>query len=289
MRSGMAALLVMLLVMLTELARAATGEAVVEVTNEIRRVGCTRLQGLDAPLRPSPLLNAVAVQLLHGRSLEDSMARMRYQATAAASIRIGGHTDSPESRDTSIRRTLVARFCAQLASAEYEEIGIADDGQDLWLVIATPFSLPGAGTADLLFQRALELVNGARAQARTCGAAAFGAAAPLARSAALDRAAAEHAKELRVAGKLSHLGRDGSRPSDRISLEGYAWSAVAENLAAGVSRVEPLVEGWLASPGHCANIMEPRFTDMGIAYAASGDGAGEIYWVLELGAARSGM
>ena len=43
--------------------------------------------------------------------------------------------------------------------------------------------------------------------------------------------------------------------------------------------MEVVVRGWLDSPGHCENIMDPRFEEMGIAYAAGRSGRRGLYWV----------
>jgi hypothetical protein len=39
-----------------------------------------------------------------------------------------------------------------------------------------------------------------------------------------------------------------------------------------------VVNTWLASPGHCANLMNPRYSDMGVAYAVNPDSEKVIYW-----------
>jgi uncharacterized protein YkwD len=40
-----------------------------------------------------------------------------------------------------------------------------------------------------------------------------------------------------------------------------------------------VVQGWLSSPGHCENIMDPRFAEMGIAYAPGHASKRGLYWV----------
>ena len=42
------------------------------------------------------------------------------------------------------------------------------------------------------------------------------------------------------------------------------------------------MSGWLASPGHCENIMEPRFQHIGVGLATGGK-RGQIYWVQTFG------
>lgn len=64
---------------------------------------------------------------------------------------------------------------------------------------------------------------------------------------------------------MSHTGSDGSSPVQRIDREGYSWSALGENVAFGYRNVASVMAGWLASPGHCSNIMNPNFTQLGAA------------------------
>jgi len=67
---------------------------------------------------------------------------------------------------------------------------------------------------------------------------------------------------------------------------GYRWQQIGENIAAGQGSAEQVVAGWLASPGHCANIMNPGFTEMGAAYATSEGGAAGSYWTQVFGTPR---
>lgn len=76
-----------------------------------------------------------------------------------------------------------------------------------------------------------------------------------------------------------HEARDGSVAGDRALLAGYRWRRIGENIAAGQENPEQVVAGWLGSPGHCANIMDPGFADMGAAYAINpASRRGSIFW-----------
>jgi uncharacterized protein YkwD len=261
-------------------------DGVLDAANRVRREGCMQHPGQAASLRAVTRLEAAAQQLAQGRSLDAALAAADYPATVAAAMRVRVPARSGEANDEVLERNLAQRFCAQLASPEFQEIGIASDGRDAWLVLATPFAPPGPQQAPAMLARVLELVNIDRARGRRCDGTAFPPAAPLVRTAALEHAAALHARDLVALGKLSHRGSDGSRASDRIRSEDHAWSLVAENLAAGPTSAEEVVAGWFGSASHCANLMNARFTDMGVAYDVSSAGAGEIYWVQVLGAAR---
>ncbi len=84
---------------------------------------------------------------------------------------------------------------------------------------------------------------------------------------------------------FEHTGLDGSVPKERLARLGYSSRLTGENIAYAPESAEEVVSGWLASPGHCANIMEPRFREMGIAVAV-GRKRGAIYWVQDLAEPR---
>jgi uncharacterized protein YkwD len=82
---------------------------------------------------------------------------------------------------------------------------------------------------------------------------------------------------------FEHRGSDGSQPKDRVLRAGYRSRLTGENIAYGPESAEEVVSGWLASPGHCANIMESRFQDIGVGLAIGRDRR-QIYWVQNFGA-----
>jgi uncharacterized protein YkwD len=61
---------------------------------------------------------------------------------------------------------------------------------------------------------------------------------------------------------------------------------VGENIAYGPTTATDAVQGWLDSPGHCKNLMNPRFTEMGVAFAAGHAERRALYWVQVLAAPR---
>jgi uncharacterized protein YkwD len=134
--------------------------------------------------------------------------------------------------------------------------------------------------------RVVELVNAARASGRRCGSERFAAAPLLDTSRALDNAATDHARDMARRKFFEHRGSDGSEPRDRVRRAGYLSRLTGENIAYGPESAEEVVAGWLASPGHCENIMEPSFRDIGVGFAISRK-RGQIYWVQTFGAPRS--
>ncbi|MNF61974.1 Cysteine-rich secretory protein family protein [compost metagenome] len=133
-------------------------------------------------------------------------------------------------------------------------------------------------------QKLLEGINAARAQARQCGGQSFAAASPLAWNSALGAAAETHSRAMANGNFFDHKDRDGRTPGDRAELAGYSGGRIGENIAAGQDNPTRVVEGWLASPGHCANLMNPQFRELGAAYATDPKSDAGIYWTALFGA-----
>lgn len=125
-------------------------------------------------------------------------------------------------------------------------------------------------------QTILDAVNAARASARTCGTTTFAATTPLTWNAQLAAAARIHSDDMAQNGykgtttdaEAAHIGFDGSTPQQRITQAGYVWNVSGENVAAGytVGGSLDVVVAWLNSPGHCSNIMNPKFKEIGVSY-----------------------
>ncbi|MDM7943253.1 MAG: CAP domain-containing protein [Hydrogenophaga sp.] len=128
----------------------------------------------------------------------------------------------------------------------------------------------------------LQQVNAARAQSRTCGSSTLPAAGALAWNDRLFSAAARHSRDMAVNNHFSHTSLDGRTFSRRITDEGYAWSRAGENIAAGQSSVSDVVSGWLASPGHCANIMRAEFRDVAVSCVSQAGSSYGRYWTMSL-------
>jgi uncharacterized protein YkwD len=69
---------------------------------------------------------------------------------------------------------------------------------------------------------------------------------------------------------FAHENPAGERAWDRMSHAGYDWQTAGENLAAGNATAEATMGQWLDSDGHCANLMNPNFTDLGVGYVPGG-------------------
>jgi len=108
--------------------------------------------------------------------------------------------------------------------------------------------------------------------------------APLAISAELADAAQGYSAVLASSGCFEHTCGAVPNFADRDANSGYAgWTAIGENIAAGYPTPEAVVVGWMASPGHRANILSADFTEIGIG-VTSGGGKFGTYWTQEFGA-----
>jgi uncharacterized protein YkwD len=131
---------------------------------------------------------------------------------------------------------------------------------------------------------ALRLVNAQRAAGATCGArGSFAPAAALTWNPRLASAAYGHSRDMADNNYFSHDSLDGRSMADRINATGYTWSTIGENIAAGYSSVQSAVNGWMASEGHCANLMNPRFTEFALACARNDASQYRLYWTQNLG------
>jgi uncharacterized protein YkwD len=132
----------------------------------------------------------------------------------------------------------------------------------------------------------LQRVNAARAAGAQCGArGAFAATGPLQWHGVLVDAAARHSQDMASNNFFSHTGSDNSSPGQRVTDAGYAWRLVAENVAAGYRTVQEVMDGWMSSDGHCANIMNPGLRDFGVACVPGGaSNTYSSYWTMDLAA-----
>jgi len=116
---------------------------------------------------------------------------------------------------------LATQFCQQSINPAFREIGVWTEGSQVWIAYGEPFTPPAAADRSAITARVLEQVNAARAHARRCGAASYPAVPALTHNALLERAALEYAQEMATFGFMSHTGRDGSAPQERITRSGY--------------------------------------------------------------------
>jgi uncharacterized protein YkwD len=142
---------------------------------------------------------------------------------------------------------------------------------------------PDPGVADIR-DEFLAAVNQARSVNQICGTTPYSPAAPVSWSENLAMAAYLHSEDMVLNKFFSHTGADGSSAGQRISRQGYPWRTYGENIAVGYPTVSSVIQGWLGSEGHCRNLMDPAFTEIGAGYAIGpfGGNPAARYWTLDL-------
>ncbi len=246
----------------------------------LREGGCGGILPAAARLHHNPLLDRAAQLWAGGRSPEAAAERSGYEAEATAGLHING----PESATLQL---LKRSSCRTVLNPSLHDIGIYRHGADTWLVLAAAYVVPTRAQAPVLATRALELVNEVRARGARCGERSFGPAPAVKLSGTLAGVAFGHANDMAQHNYFEHEDRAGHSPADRVRAVGYREKLVGENIAYGPKSAEEVVQGWLDSPGHCENIMDPRFAEMGIAYAPGQAAKHGLYWVQLLAAPQA--
>ncbi len=117
----------------------------------------------------------------------------------------------------------------------------------------------------------LKLVNEVRSKGCQCGDTYYYPVPPVTWNEQLALAAYNHSENMNQKRFFSHLAPDGSRGGVRIERAGYNWKAYGENIAEGYKTEKAVVEGWIKSPGHCKNLMNKAYKEMGVARSG-------MYW-----------
>ena len=142
---------------------------------------------------------------------------------------------------------------------------------------ASPTDVEAAPAAPVMALDMATLTNAERSRA---GLPAFSVSSPLTRAAQI------HAEQMASLGQMSHVlpGARYPEPADRLSAVGYQWSAYAENVAYGQGSAAGVLDSWMDSSGHRANILNASLTQLGTGYAR--DAAGRPYYVQVFGRPR---
>jgi uncharacterized protein YkwD len=245
-------------------------------------------------------LDRAAEQWANGRSLGSAAQLSGYESESTAGLHIKG----PESATLQL---IKKSDCRTATNPSFRDVGLYQRGAESWLVLgsvyvapasakvapasakvapasamvapATAKVAPASAQAPLQATRALQLVNEVRARGARCGDRSFGPAPPVRLSQTLGGVAFGHADDMAKHNYFEHEDLTGRSPADRVRAVGYQEKLVGENIAYGPKSAEEVVQGWLDSPGHCENIMDPRFAEMGIAYAAGQASRRGLFWV----------
>ena len=144
---------------------------------------------------------------------------------------------------------------------------------------AIGFAAPAIENLDALADEVVRLVNIERQKQ---------GAAPLSINKELNKSARFHANFMAEHDCFDHLCPNEPNLGKRARDAGYDWRAVAENIAAGQEDAAEVVAGWMTSPGHRANILNPAYKHIGIGYVLVDQDGGKVtmrhYWVQNFGA-----
>jgi uncharacterized protein YkwD len=246
----------------------------------LREGGCGGIVPAVRPLNHDGLLDRAAAQWAAGRTLAAATENSGYRPEAATGVHLAGPASAA-------LETLKRSDCATVANRGMRDIGIHRRGRDTWIVLAAPYVVPSRTETPVLAARALDLVNEARARGARCGNRWFSPAPPVRLSGPLGGVALGHANDMAEHDYFEHEDLAGHTPADRVRAVGYRETLVGENIAYGLKSADEVVQGWLDSPGHCENIMDPRFAEMGIAYAQGRAVKHGLYWVQVFAAPRA--
>jgi len=238
----------------------------------LREGGCGGILPPARQLRHIASLDRAAEQWANGRSLASAAQLSGYEAESTAGLHIKG----PESATLQL---IKKSDCRTVSNPGFRDVGLYQRGAESWLVLGSVYVAPASAQAPMLATRALQLVNEVRARGARCGDRSFGPAPPVRLSETLGGVAFGHADDMAKHNYFEHEDLSGHSPADRVRAVGYQEKLVGENIAYGPKSPEEVVQGWLDSPGHCENIMDPRFAEMGIAYAAGQASRRGLFWV----------
>ena len=213
--------------------------------------------------------------------LEQALARAAYPMVNVQAISLSGPKDA-QAAMKAVRES----FCRVVLDPQFVDIGVSNSGEDWRIVLARPLLSSGLGDWQTEGRQLLTLINAARSQPHQCGTQAFEATAPLSWNDALASAANGHTRNMANGNFFDHLDHDGRTPGDRAELAGYIARNIGENIAAGLDTPRKVVDGWLASPEHCANLMNPQFRELGAAYAMDPKSDAGIYWTSLFGTSQ---
>lgn len=211
--------------------------------------------------------------------LRETLEDAGYQARTVRTIRLTDARDADEAFEI-----LADEHCSTLLDSQYADIGVNRIGDEWRVVLAQPLGGPRMSDEGSADKTLLAQVNAARAKPRMCGRQRFAAARPLSWNAALGAAAQGHSRAMARGNYFAHRDPDGRSTSERAKSAGFRGRKLGENIAAGQRSPSQAMRDWLASPGHCANLMNPMFTQVGAASASDSRSDAGVYWTMVFGA-----
>ena len=155
----------------------------------------------------------------------------------------------------------------------------------LFIILFTGFTYNKPDEPANFKQQFLALINKTRIKGCTCGTTYMPPAAPIVWNDDLERSAEGHARDMAKQKYFSHTSKDGRSMETRIVSAGYIFKGfksfmAGENIAFGQTSINEVMAGWFKSDGHCKNLMNPGFKEVGVAEY-------NRYWVQDFGGRES--
>ena len=138
---------------------------------------------------------------------------------------------------------------------------------------ATTTRAAASGGGGSQAQQVVDLVNAERAKAG-CAAVTV--------DDKLTLAAQQHSQDQADHKSMTHTGSDGSNAGQRLDRAGYSWRTYGENVAWNQQTPAAVMNAWMNSSGHRANILNCAFTEIGVGVASSNG----PYWTQDFAAPR---
>ena len=157
------------------------------------------------------------------------------------------------------------------------------------LVLVSLLALPAAVLAaqptrcSVDAAEALRRINAARVSGQRCGFQHLPPAPRLRWDGTLQSVAAGHSRDMARRNYFDHRTPEGRSVRDRVAGTGYRARMVGENIAAGSRSLGDAMQGWLDSPAHCENLMNPQFSDVAVACVGQPGSEWGTYWTMMLG------
>jgi len=149
---------------------------------------------------------------------------------------------------------------------------------------SAPPPAPAPSGSSSLEEVVVQLINQKRGSGVSCGGTFYPPVVSLTVDPHLATSARGHSQDMAANNYFSHTSLDGRTFDQRIFQAGYNGGyPIGENIAAGQSSAQAVVDAWMQSLGHCQNIMNGAFRVIGIGYASSSSSTYRDYWTGDFG------
>ena len=227
-----------------------------------------QIQQADAKAEAAQLAAKKAVRAANkAKRAADRAVDRAWRVRTASSVRTAKAAIHAAKRAN--KKAKVAKAAAARAVANAEAVRRSASRSDAQRGFVANPSAGETTTSDNQRSLVLDLANSAR-RAAGCG--------PLSYNALLEDAAQGHAEDMARYNYMGHVSKDGRTFDQRIRAAGFDGDRIGENVGAGFAKPDSVVDAWMSSPAHRANILDCRFNQLGVGYVLTGG-----FWVQNFG------